>query len=123
MRRKEKNKINADIDKNIRKAFGKFYIFSIVCIILLLLFPFIINRVKIWFSALLLLFFLVFFIVMISELFRKKDKYWSSITSVLVFIFIVILTLDVIKFVFFLIKWGIMCYNHYAMRRCTYENI
>ena len=123
MRRKEKKKINADIDKNIRKAFGKFYIFSIVCILLLLLFPFIINRVKTWFSVLLLMFFLVFFIVMIRDLFRKKGKYWSAITSVLVFIFIVILTLDVIKFVFFLIKWGVMWYNHYAMRRCTYENI
>ena len=104
MRKKEKNKINVDIDKNIRKAFGKFYIFSIVCIILLLLFPFIMERVKKWFDIILLIFFLIFYTYMIRDLYKNKENYWTTLTSIFIFLFIIIMTLDVIKLVFFLIK-------------------
>ena len=102
--KKEQKKVLKEIDKNIRKSFGKFYVFSIIMIICLLLFPLIMGKVKVWFGILLLLFFVCFYIYMILDLYKKRSNYWTILTSILIFAFIMIMTLDVIKLVFFLIK-------------------
>ena len=95
---------NKEVDVNIRKAFGKYYIFSIVLMIFMIIFPFILKYIKIWFAILLLVFFLVFFIFMILDLFKKKKKYWNSLASIFILFFIIVYSLDILKIVFFLIK-------------------
>ncbi len=93
-----------EIDKKVRRAFGKFYIFSGALILFLLVFPFIMERVKKWFDIILLIFFLIFYTYMIRDLYKNKENYWTTLTSIFIFLFIIIMTLDVIKIVFFLIK-------------------
>ena len=106
MKKSKKEKIDKlkEIDKEVRKSFGKFYIFSIVIIIFLLLFPLIMKKVKIWFDIFLLILLLVFYIYMVRDLFKEKNNYWTALTSIFIFIFIIIMTLDIIKLGFFLIK-------------------
>lgn len=95
---------NKEVDVDIRKAFGKYYIFSIFLIIFMGVFPFILKYIKIWFAISLLVFFLVFFIIMTIDLFKKKKKYWNSLASIFILFFIIVYSLDVLKIVFFLIK-------------------
>ncbi len=106
MKKKNKEKLdrNKEIDKNIRKAFGKFYVYSVIIILCLAIYPFLIKRLKAWFSILLLIFFAVFYIYMIRDLLRKRSNYWTALTSIFIFIFVIIMTLDIIKIVFFLLK-------------------
>ena len=95
---------NKEVDVDIRKAVGKYYIFSIFLIIFMGVFPFILKYIKIWFAISLLVFFLVFFIIMTIDLFKKKKKYWNSLASIFILFFIIVYSLDVLKIVFFLIK-------------------
>ena len=95
---------NKEIDISVKKSFGKFYIYSIVFIMILIIYPFIMNRVKWWFNIILLLFFIIFYLIMVRDLIKKKGNYWTTTTSVLIFFVIVILTLDIIKLGLFLIK-------------------
>ena len=106
MKKEKKEKLDKikEIDSKVRKAFGKFYVFSIAIIISLFLFPLIMEKVKIWFDILLLVFFSLFYIYMIRDLLKNRSNYWTILSSVSIFIFIMVMTLDIIKLVFFLIK-------------------
>jgi len=99
---KKKNVI--EIDEDIRKVFGKFYLFSVVIIIFLSIFPFIYKYLNGIFSLVLLLFILVFYIYMVIDLFKKKNKFWSAFTSLLILVVTLIYSLDTIKLVMFLLK-------------------
>ncbi len=104
MRIKIKNNSGKGVPDDIRKGFGKFYIFSIVLFIFMVLFPFIFKYIKLWFSILLVIIYLVLFVYMIVDLYKKKKRYWTFLSTIFIMIFIFIETLDILKIVFFLIK-------------------
>lgn len=104
MKKKDKNNKQKEINIEIRKAFGKYYIFSIVLFIIMFVSSFLFNHMKPWFSILLVVFYLIFFIIMLLDLYRKKEKYWTSLASILILLFIMFETLDILRIVFFLIK-------------------
>ena len=106
MKKKNKEKIEKlkEIDIDVRRSFGKFYFFSIFIYILLLLLVLLLKKLNIVFVIVVLVFILGFYIYMLIDLYRKKSKYWTGFTSILILIFILMYTMDVLKIVFYLLK-------------------
>jgi len=93
-----------EINIDIRKSFGKFYLFSIIIDLFLILLAFLIAKLDLWFIVLLFVFIIIFYLFMIRDLYKNKSRYWTTLTSILILIFILLMTMDILKFVFFLIK-------------------
>lgn len=102
--KKEKYDKLKEIDVKIRETFGKFYIYSIMIQVFLLVLSFCFKKIKLWFYILLLIFILLFYIYMVIDLFKNKSRYWTILSSILIFIFILLYSANVIELVFYLLK-------------------
>jgi len=106
MKKAKKDKYNKlkEIDVKIRESFGKFYVYSIIIILFLIILSIMLYKIKIWFYILLLVFILLFYIYMIVDLVKNKSRYWTILSSILIFLFIVLYITNVIELVFYLLK-------------------
>ncbi len=103
MKRKKIEKLK-EIDVEVRRSFGKFYLFSFVLYAFLIAIIFLLDKLNKWFVVFLFVFILIFYIIMIRDLYKKKSRYWTTLSSILILFFVLLMTMDVLKFVFFLIK-------------------
>ena len=99
-KKKVDKKIKKEIPVEVKTLFGKFYVFSIILDLILLIFmPFALKKISTFFAILSLLvfliiyyfFFLVFFIIyyfMLKDFFKKRQHFFSDfIVLMMIFTF------------------------------------
>ena len=78
-KKKVDKKIKKEIPVEVKSLFGKFYVFSIILDLILLIFmPFALKKISTFFAILTLLMFLIIYCFMLKDFFKKRQHFFSD---------------------------------------------
>ena len=88
-KKKVDKKIKKEIPVEVKSLFGKFYVFSIILDLILLIFmPFALKKISRFFAILTLLMFLIIYYFMLKDFFKKRQHFFSDfIVLMMIFTF------------------------------------
>lgn len=90
------------IPKDIKVLYGKFYLFTGIIFIFLLLYPFLImERINIITNIGILLLMPIFYIIMIVEVIKKRSTYRSYLFVLWIVLFFITYVISLVKFIIF----------------------
>ena len=97
-----KNNVLLDIPKHIKVLYGKFYVFTGIIFIFLLMYPFfIMDSISMITNIGILLMMPLFYIIMIVEVIKKRETYRSFIFWIWIVLFFITYIVSLIKFIVF----------------------
>lgn len=103
--KKQKNKTNSkyleSIPREIRVIFGKFYVYSFVLFVFLIVYSFIMKYISNISNIALLIVLPILYLYMIIDVFKKSKKFRAVIFYVFIFLNIITYVCGLIKFVYF----------------------
>lgn len=94
---KKNVKIKKEIPDEIKIIFGKFYVYSLIIVIILLLFPLILKSTSVGFLVLIFLLLLCFYLGILKNTFKKKGKFSSILLVFMVFLTFFAFSLALLK--------------------------
>ena len=103
--KKQKNKINKkyleSIPREIRVIFGKFYVYSFVLFVFLIVYSFIMKYISNISNVALLIILPILYVYMIIDVCKKSKQFRSAIFYIFIFLNIISYICGLIKFVLF----------------------
>ena len=97
--KKEQKKIKKEIPNEVKIAFGKFYSYSFVLIIINIVILFLISKLKLWFMITYLVISLWFYCYMLFNLFKNKNRFMSSLVVLDILVFVLVYSLILLKII------------------------
>ena len=99
---KDNKNVLLEIPKHIKVLYGKFYVFTGILFIFLLIYPFLIlKHISLITNIGILLLMPAFYIIMVVEVLKKRETYRSFIFWIWVVLFVITYIISVIKFIIF----------------------
>ena len=99
--KQKNNKHLKSIPKEVRISFGKFYVFSILIFVFLLVYSFIISKISVVSNVSLLILLPILYVVMLIDNYRKCKHFKSTLLYILVFLNLIMYICAFIKFIYF----------------------
>ena len=97
--KKEQKKIKKEIPNEVKIAFGKFYSYSFVLILLNIVILFLMSKLKLWFMITYLVIALGFYCYMLFNLFMKKNRFMSTLVVLDILVFVLVYSLILLKII------------------------
>ena len=98
-KKEEKENIKKEIPLEIKKAFGKFYTYSIAIILLMVFVIFFVKKLSIWFLVAFLILSLLFYGYILFNLLKQKKKFMSTFMIFDIFVFVLVYSLLLLKII------------------------
>ena len=92
-----KKDIKKEIPNEVKQAFGKFYTFSIVLVLLTLFVMIFVKKLELWFLITFLVIALGFYIYMLFNLFKNRNRFMSSFVILDIMVFVIVYSLLLLK--------------------------
>lgn len=92
-----KKKLKNEIPDEIKILFGKFYVYSLIIILILVFFPFILNSTSIEFSIFIFLVLICFYLSILKNIFKKKEKFTSILFVFMMFLTFLLFSIVLLK--------------------------
>jgi len=97
---KKKKEIVKNIPDDIKVLFGKHFVFSMILIVILILYPILVLRYCSIYSKIgILCFLFIFYGYMLFNLFRKRKNFMSVSVPLTIFIIIFLFIFDLVKLI------------------------
>lgn len=99
---KDNKNVLLEVPKHIKVLYGKFYVFTGIIFIFLLLYPFLImDHINIITNIGILLLMPIFYIIMVKEVLNKRETYRSFIFWIWIVLFFITYIVSLIKFIIY----------------------
>ena len=95
--KQEQKKIKKEIPNEVKLAFGKFYSYSFVLILLNIVILLLVSKLKLWFLITFIIISIGFYGFMLFNLFKKKNHFMSSFVILNILVFALIYSLLLLK--------------------------
>ena len=95
--KQEQKKIKKEIPNEVKLAFGKFYSYSLVLILLNIVVLLLVSKLKLWFLITFIIISIGFYGYILFNLFKKRNHFMSSFIVLDILVFVLVYSLLLLK--------------------------